>query len=120
MIENLPFIAVALLLGIGLFALMFKRNLIKIAMAVSILGSGINLFLVALGYRENGIAPIFTSAPVANADAVSSMVLPVPQALTLTSIVIGLAVTALMLSLAILMFKHYGTLNSEKARGLKG
>jgi len=120
MIANLPYIAVAVLFGIGVFTLLFKRNMIKIAMGISILGSGVNLFLIALGFKEGGIAPIFTSAPAGNAGAVSSMVLPAPQALTLTSIVISLAVTALMLSLAILMFKHYKTLNSEKARGLKG
>lgn len=120
MIESIPYVAVALLLGVGVFALLFKRNLIKIAMGISILGSGVNLFLIALGYRNAGIAPIFTSAPVESAEAVSKMVLPAPQALTLTSIVISLAVTALMLSLAILMFKHYGTLDSERARRLKG
>jgi len=120
MIEYIPFIGVALLFAIGIFALMFKRNLIKIAMGISIIGSGVNLFLVSLGYRVDGIAPIFTSAPIESANAVAGMVLPAPQALTLTSIVISLAVTALLLSLAILMFKHYGTLNSEKARGLKG
>jgi len=114
MIENLPFIGVALLFGIGLYALMFKRNLIKMAIGVSILGSGVNLFLIALGYRADGIAPIFTGAP-----AETGMVLPAPQALTLTSIVISLAVIALMLSLAIMMFKHHGTLNSEKAKELK-
>ena len=114
MIENFPFIGVALLFGIGLYALMFKRNLIKMAIGVSILGSGVNLFLIALGYRTDGIAPIFTGAPF------GLMVLPAPQALTLTSIVISLAVTALMLSLAIIMFKHHGSLNSEKARELKG
>ena len=120
MIESLPFIAVAVLFGIGLFALLFKRNLIKIAMGISVLGSGVNLFLIALGYRNAGVAPIFTSAPLGNAEAVSAMVLPAPQALTLTSIVIGLAVTALMLSLAILVFKHCGTLDSGKARRLGG
>ena len=120
MMENLPFIAVALLVGIGLYALLFKRNLIKIAMGIVILGSGINLFLIALGYRAGGVAPIFTSAPVESSAAVYEMALPAPQALTLTSIVISLAVTALMLSLAVLLFKHRGTLDSEKGRRLKG
>lgn len=119
MIEFIPYVGVALLFGIGLFALVFKRNLIKIAMGLSIIDSGINLFLIALGYRTGGIAPIFTTAPVSDAKAAAAMVLPAPQALTLTSIVIGLAVSALMLSLAVLLFKHYGSLDSRKARGLR-
>lgn len=117
--EMIPYIGVALLFGIGLFALVFRHNLIKIAIGLSVIDSGINLFLIALGYRSNGIAPIFTNAPVSNEEAVAAMVLPAPQALTLTSIVIGLAVSALMLSLAVLLFKHYGSLDSRKVRGLK-
>lgn len=113
-IENLPFIAVVVLLGIGLFALLFKRNLIKIAMGIVIIGSAVNLFLISLGYRSEGIAPIFTNAPAESSEVVSRMVLPAPQALTLTSIVISLAVIALMLSLAVLFFKHTGSLNSRK------
>jgi len=119
MMELIPFLGAALLFGIGLFALVFKRNLIKIAMGLSIIDSGVNLFLIALGYRSNGIAPIFTTAPVSNAQAAATMVLPAPQALTLTSIVIGLAVSALMLSLAVLLFKHYGSADARKIRGLR-
>jgi len=44
------------------------------------------------------------------------MSLPVPQALTLTSIVIGVAVLALMLSLIIHIYRHYGTLNVTKIK----
>jgi len=104
------FIAVALLIGLGFCALVFKRNLIKIAMAIVVMGSAANLFLVSLGYRENAIAPIFTSAPEL------WMVLPTPQALTLTSIVISLAVSALMLSFAIIIYRQYGSLDSGKRR----
>jgi len=47
------------------------------------------------------------------------MVDPVPQALVLTAIVIGLAVLALALSLAIRLYNHYGTLNLEKIKEQK-
>lgn len=120
MIENIHFIAVALLIALGLYALIFKRNLIKIAMGLSILASGINLFLISLGYREEGIAPIFTNATIAASEAQAKMVLPVPQALTLTNIVISLAVTALILSFAIVIYKKTGSLDAIKSRGLKG
>jgi len=120
MIFNIPFIAVVAMIFIGLFAVLFKRNLIKIVLGISIIESGVNLFLITLGYREGGVAPIYTSAP---SDAITntpgSMVLPVPQALTLTSIVIGVAVLALMLSLVMHIYKQYGTLNVRKIRRLK-
>jgi multicomponent Na+:H+ antiporter subunit C len=48
------------------------------------------------------------------------MVLPTPQALTLTSIVIGLATTALILSFAIMIYRHYKTVDASEVRRLKG
>ena len=84
---------------IGIFGVIFKKNLIKIVMVIYIVGSGVNLFLISLGYRQGGIAPIFTNAPNLN------MVSPTPQALTLTSIVINLAITAFLLSLVVLIYK---------------
>jgi len=48
------------------------------------------------------------------------MVLPTPQALTLTAIVIGLATSALLLSLVMLLYRHYGTLDVREIRRLRG
>ena len=107
---SLPFITVVVMLILGLITMVFKRNLIKIVMALHVMGSGVNLFLISLGYREGGIAPIFTNAPGLE------MVLPAPQALTLTSIVINISVVALMLSFAVLFYEHFGTLDSRKRR----
>jgi multicomponent Na+:H+ antiporter subunit C len=75
--------------------LMFKKNLIKLVMGIAMMASAVNVFLVALGYRAGGNAPIYTDVPQ------GPMVLPVPQALTLTSIVINVAVLALMLTMVI-------------------
>jgi multicomponent Na+:H+ antiporter subunit C len=111
MIFNIPFIAVAALILIGLYAVIFKRNLIKMVIGITLIESGVNLFIITLGYREGSIAPIYTSSPG------GIMALPVPQALTLTSIVIGVAVLALMLSLVIHIYRHYGTLDVRKIGG---
>jgi multicomponent Na+:H+ antiporter subunit C len=111
MIFNFPFIAVAALIIVGLYAVVFRKNLIKIIIGITIVESGVNLFLITLGYREGSIAPIYTSSPG------GLMSLPVPQALTLTSIVIGVAVLALMLSLVIHIYRHYNTLDVRKIGG---
>jgi len=107
---DLVFLAVIALAAIGLYAVMFKRNLIKIVVGINIIGSAVNLFIVSLGYRSESIAPIFTGTESLN------MVLATPQALTLTSIVINLAVTALMLSFVIMIYRHYGSLDALKRR----
>ncbi len=114
MLWQLPFIVSALLVIIGLYICIAKTNLIKMVMGVSLMESGANLFLVSLGYRKGGIAPIYTSSPG------GEMVMPTPQALTLTSIVIGVATTALMLSFIVMMYKHYRTCDARKARRLRG
>ncbi|MFO7773813.1 MAG: cation:proton antiporter subunit C [Dehalococcoidia bacterium] len=111
---NFPFLAAVLLVGISLYIIIFKRNLIKLVMGVAILSSGINLFLVSLGYRAGGVAPIYTEVPE------GPMVLPVPQALTLTNIVISVAVLALMLTLVVHIYRHTGDIDAKKSRILKG
>ena len=80
---------------------------------ITLIESGVNLFLITLGYRKESIAPIYTNSPG------GIMALPVPQALTLTSIVIGVAVLALMLSLVIHIYRHYGSLDIRKIGRLK-
>jgi multicomponent Na+:H+ antiporter subunit C len=100
------------LIFIGLFIMLVKRNLIKVILGLSIMETGINLFLISVGYISKGTAPIFSKTTV----EAESMVDPVPQALVLTAIVIGVAVLALALSLAIRLYHHYGVLDLGKIK----
>jgi len=119
MIGNLPFVAAMVLVALGLWTLMTRRNLIKLVVGIVLIENGVNLFLVSLGYVRGGIAPIYTFAPE-GAPVDIPMVMPTPQALTLTSIVIGVATTALLLTLAVLIHRHRGTLDVRKIRELRG
>lgn len=103
------------LIAIGLFIMLTKHNLIKVIIGLSILETGVNLFLISVGYITDGTAPIFSRSGMSS----STMVDPVPQALVLTAIVIGVAVLALALSLSIRVFKHFGTLDLRKIKELK-
>jgi len=113
MIANIPFIAVTLLVIVGLYTVVFRKNLIKMLIGITIIESGVNLFLITLGYREGGVAPIFTGP--SGADTV--MTYPVPQALTLTSIVIGVAMLALMLSFVVHLYRHTKSLDARMFGG---
>jgi len=113
--EYIHYIGAFSLIFIGLYIVLVKKNLIKVIIGLSILDTGINLFLITLGYIREGTAPVF-SKPGLNAD---KMVDPVPQALVLTAIVIGVAVLALAVSLAVKLYKHYGTLNLRKIKEQK-
>jgi multicomponent Na+:H+ antiporter subunit C len=110
-----PVFTVVALVILGLGAMLLKRNLIKVLMGLSLVESAANLFLIVIGYRQGGVAPIFTNVPEHPV-----MVLPTVQALTLTSIVIGVATTAMMLSFAMIIYKKYGTADVHKIKKLKG
>ena len=100
------------LVFVGLYIILVKHNLIKVIIGLGILDTGVNLFLISVGYITKGTAPIFSKAGIDP----ERMVDPIPQALVLTAIVIGVAVLALALSLAIRLYKHYGTLNLRKIK----
>ena len=100
------------LIFIGLFIMLVKSNLIKVIIGLSILETGVNLFLISVGYISKGTAPIFSNSSV----KAGQMVDPVPQALVLTAIVIGVAVLALALSLAIRLYNHYGVLDLRQIK----
>lgn len=100
---------------IGLYGVLRKRNIVKIIIGLAIIEYSINLFFVLLGYRFHGRAPLD-----AQDQNILDMVDPLPQALVLTSIVIGLGVTALVISIALKIYDKYGTFDITKIRRLKG
>lgn len=106
------------LMALGIWGLMSRRHLIKIVIGFSLLDTGIHLLLVAVGYRDGGTAPIISDGLDAAA-LVERAVDPIPSALVLTAIVIGLAVTALMLSFAVRMYERNGSIYIDKNRELK-
>jgi multisubunit Na+/H+ antiporter MnhC subunit len=99
----------------GLYCVLRKRNVIKIVVGLGIIEYAVNLFFVLIGYRVHGRAPILAKDQV-----ITNMVDPIPQALVLTSIVIGLAVTALIVAIAIRIYEKYGTFDITKISKLKG
>jgi len=107
------------LMGMGIYALIAKRHIIKKIIGVVIMEYAINLFLILIGYRTGGIAPI-EDAQYSAADLAARAVDPLPQALVLTSIVIGLGTLALMASLAVKLFEKYKTFDMSEINRLRG
>ena len=104
-----------ILFSIGIYGILTKRNLLKIIIGIAIVDYAVNLFFIIVGYKMNARAPILSP----NQD-IEVMVDPLPQALVLTSIVIGLAVTALMVSIALRIYDKYGTFDIDEIKKLKG
>lgn len=89
---------------IGIYGLLARRNIIKTVVSLAIIQSGVILFFLTINYEAGKVPPI---GDVTIATAVD----PIPQALMITAIVIGVAVTAVTLTMFISLFHHYGTTN---------
>jgi len=111
-IEFILFAGALGLIGIGAAGLALSRDLFRMILALAIAEAGANLLLVLAGYRWDAVAPILTGAPV----AVPAMVDPVPQAMVLTAIVIGVGIQALAVALVIRVYRAYGTLDVRELR----
>jgi len=120
MMSEIPYLAVVALIAIGLYIVMFKRNLIKLAMGIVLIETGANLFLITLAYRAGDrlSAPVFTSQIIGGDTPAYS--LPTPHALTLTSIVIGVATTALLLAFFMKLYQKFQVSTVDDMRRLRG
>ena len=98
---------------VGLYGLLTQRNVIKIIISLNVLEIGLNIFIISIGYVQDGVAPIFTG--VYSTPSVG-FVDPLPQALVLTAIVIGVGTTALGLALAKNIYNKYGTYDLDEMK----
>ena len=117
-IEYISIFAGFILLLIGLWGIISQKNILKIIISFSIIDTSIHLILVSIGYIKNRTAPII-DGPVTRADAAQQVTDPVPQALVLTAIVIGVGITALMLSYALKLYEKNKSLEIDKYKSLK-
>lgn len=109
------FLLCFLLFLVGLYGVLTKRNVIKIVISLTIMEISIFLFLTLVGYVDLGDAPI-----IVKGQAQVLFVDPLPQAMVLTAIVIGLATNAMLLAMAIRLFRKYGTFDVRKMKNLNG
>lgn len=100
---------------VGLYAVIRKRNIIKIIIGIGIMEYAVNLFFVLLGYRTQGRSPILAQDQV-----IRNMVDPLAQAVVLTSIVIGVSIMLMLVAIAIRIYDRYGTFDITKIKRLKG
>ena len=124
MIADIPISLIALCCGlalvvIGLWGMLTQRNMIRMIIGFSLIDTGIHMVMVSIGYVTGGTAPIINDA-VPLTEAANRVVDPVPSALVLTAIVIGLGVTAVMLSFAVRIYKTRKTLMIDECTELKG
>ena len=109
----LPYALAAWLFVVGLYGVVASRNLIHLAVCLSVMQSGTYVLLLAIGYKNGGAAPIFRPTRHKAVD-------PIVQALTLTDIVVSVTVLALILALALGAHKESGSVNPEEIADFSG
>ncbi|MCD4832204.1 MAG: cation:proton antiporter subunit C [Bacteroidales bacterium] len=117
-LEIITLITGVILVLIGIWGLLTQKNLIKIVIGFTLFDTGIHIIMVSIGYVKNRTAPIIDQSVNIN-DVGNSVVDPVPQALVLTAIVIGLGVTALMLTYVLKMYQKRKSLEINNYNDLK-
>ena len=117
MTTGLPVSTILLITGfllalIGIWGMLTHRNILRIIIGFAVMDTGLHLVMVATGYIKSGTAPIIDGA-LSKADAASRAIDPIPSALVVTAIVIGLSVTAVMLAYAIRLYAAKKTLSID-------
>ena len=114
-------------MGISLYGVFARPSLVKKFIALTIFSDSLNSFAIAIGFRR--VEGPYPSVPVLGSpperpEGLSSFVNvavdPVPQALVLTAIVIGLAVYMFLTGLIVMYYRHYGTTHVRVAEGGSG
>jgi multicomponent Na+:H+ antiporter subunit C len=113
--DALPYVIAAWVLVIGLYGVVTSRNLVHLIVSLAVAQSSSYIVLLSIGYKTHGEAPVFSDRPPS-----PRAVDPVVQALTLTDVVVGTTVTAMLLAIAVQAHKRYRTLDPEELRAMRG
>lgn len=108
--QLLTAIAIGILFAIGVFQLL-RRNILRSAIGLIIIGNAINLFLLSTGAYD-GVVAAYSTATEQRSDAL-------PQALVLTAIVIGMGAVAFVLALLVVISTRYQTADMDEVDELK-
>ncbi len=95
------------LMMVGFYILISQGNLIKKIVGLSVFQTSVFILYISMGKIRGGTAPILTEG-----DPIYSN--PLPHVLILTAIVVGVATTALGLSLVIRIHEAYGTVEEDE------
>ena len=106
---------VAWVFAVGVYGAIVSRNLIHLALCLSVSQSSTYILLLTIGYRHGAGVPIFKGVELG-----TPAVDPVVQALTLTDVVVGVTVTALILALALDVHRDSGSVDPDEIAELQG
>jgi multicomponent Na+:H+ antiporter subunit C len=111
----LPYAVSAWVCAVGLYGVVTSRNLIHLAVCLTVTQSSTYVLLLSVGYVQGGGPPIFKGVKLG-----TTSVDPVVQALSLTDIVVSVTVLALILALALDVHRQAGTVDPDEIAAMHG
>ena len=97
------------LMMLGLYVVVARGNLVKKIVGLNVFQASVFLLYISIGKVLGGTAPI-----IVDGGATTTYSNPLPHVLILTAIVVGVATTALGLSLAVRINEAYGTIEEDE------
>jgi multicomponent Na+:H+ antiporter subunit C len=117
------YVVAAVVFSLGVYTILTRRNLLKIVMGLSLMESAGYVLLISMAYRRGSTAPVLLKPPPGETErslARGNVADPVLQNIALTAVVIGVAVTAVLLTTVVRVAQHYRSLDADDLRGLRG
>ena len=99
-----------LLMMIGFYAMIGKKNLMKKLIGMTIFQTAIILFFISTGVKKGATLPIALEGATRAADYVN----PLPHVLMLTAIVVMVSTTGVALAVLLLIYRRYKTLEEDE------
>jgi len=119
LIQNYSYVIVVLLMMMGLWAMIAKKNMVKKCIGMAIFQTGIILFYISMGAKKGASIPIIDYAShgygktqhIIDATQYAN---PLTQILMLTAIVVGVGTLGVALTLIQRVYENYGSLNEDE------
>jgi len=120
-VDNYNYWIYIILMMIGLYAMIAKKNLVKKIVGMNIFQTAIILFYVSIGAKKGATIPIIQHGHGEGIHEMTSSVIkaaeyinPLPHVLMLTAIVVAVATLGVALALAIKVYNRYETLEEDE------
>lgn len=108
-LERAPYLLFVLLVVAGLYLMMSHRNLLKAVVGLYFMQTGVILLFIALSFRSDGSVPVISGdTPLHN---------PLPHAMMLTAIVVGVATLGVALAILRRIQDESGTIEERRGPG---
>lgn len=111
-----PYAVAVWIFLVGLYGLVTTRNFIHAILCLSVMQSSTYILLLSIGFKRGSGAPIYSQTTPPGTPSVD----PVMHALTLTDIVVGATVMALLLAMTMQVHRKTNSIDPREVRSLQG